>query len=223
MLLKNWFLFKSTDELYLHLLKNVLNLAEFSIKQKNFFSVVLSGGTSFIKLYKLLKEADSEWNKWKIYISDERCLPKNDKDRNDFIINSTWLNNNKIPSENINFIKPEIGVTESIKEYKINLNKIDKFDLILLGMGEDGHTASLFPGRLYDDCDVIEEKYAPKYPPSRISLSFQRLNLSKNVFKVIVGNSKNKALKLWSKGEDLPISKISGDNEQVFIDKNIID
>jgi 6-phosphogluconolactonase len=81
------------------------------------------------------------------------------------------------------------------------LNSVGDFDLTLLSMGEDRHTASLFPGHLYNENkNVVTEYNSPKYPKERISMSYLRLNKSKDVFKILSGSSKQEALDLWLKG-----------------------
>ena len=104
MLKDSWIFFKDTDTLSKQLAKDTLSIADHYIKKNGQFKIVLSGGKSFIDLYKVLRNSKSNWSKWNIYISDERCLPLYDNNRNDIMINKVWLNNGKIPKQNINFI-----------------------------------------------------------------------------------------------------------------------
>ncbi len=104
------------------------------------------------------------------------------------------------------------------------LNNVDSFDVTLLSMGEDGHVASLFPGHLHDkNKSVVAEYNSPKYPKKRVSMSYSRLNRSKNVFKVVSGSSKQQAVDLWLKGKVLPINKVFGYSEKVFICRNLLE
>ena len=218
MLKKNWMTFKDTKILTEYLVEDILSIANESINKNSKFSIVLAGGNSFLDSYKILRESNSDWKKWHIYIGDERCLPINDKERNDKIIHDVWLNNDKIPKKNINFIKAELGIKNAVQQYETVLNNITSFDLVLLGMGDDGHTASLFPNHSYDqDKSVVAEYNAPKYPKERISLSYSRLNNSQNVFKLVCGRSKSKALGLWINNVELPINQIYGNFEKVYI------
>jgi 6-phosphogluconolactonase len=90
-------------------------------------------------------------------------------------------------------------------------------------MGEDGHTASLFPGHLYgENKNVVAEYNSPKYPKERISMSYERLNQAKNVFKLVCGQSKRLSLNSWLKGEVLPITKINGKLESVFYCNDVL-
>ena len=223
MLRNNWKIFKDSKILSECLAADIIKVANELIDKNDQFNIVLAGGTSFLDSYKLLRDARSNWLKWHIYISDERCLPKNDRNRNDCKIYEVWLNNEKIPKKNINFISAELGINEAVKHYEMILKKQDFFDLVLLGMGEDGHTASLFPNRICNQNDsVVAEYNSPKFPKERISLSYSRLNKSKYVYKLISGPSKSQALNLWIKGEKLPINQISGKKEQVYILNDVL-
>jgi len=170
----NWLIFDDETSLSKALAQEILNIAKKSISEKDCFSIVLTGGQSVFNLYKILSKADSNWDKWHIYIGDERFLPAGHKDRNDQTINEIWLDNSPIPKNNIHFIKAELGLLEARLEYENTLKKIDKFDVVLLSMGEDGHIASLFPNHVYpEEQMVIVEQGSPKPPKERISMSCQ--------------------------------------------------
>ena len=219
----NWLIFDDEMSLSKVLAQEILNIAKKSIFEKDCFSIVLTGGQSVLSLYKILSKADSNWNKWHIYIGDERCLPVNHKDRNNHVINETWLNNSPIPKRNIHFIQAEMSQDKAQLEYESALQEVDKFDVVLLSMGEDGHVASLFPNHRHPkNRDVVVENDSPKSPKKRISLSYERLNKSYNVFKVIIGEVKREAVALLIQGRIIPISKIIGDREGVYICENAI-
>jgi len=223
MLKDNWVVFEDIDKLSEQLAYNILEIAETSIRLSNSFKIVLTGGNSVLKLYKILSNSKSNWSKWHIYLGDERCLPTNDKDRNDHIINQVWLNNSQILKKNIHFIHAEFGVDDGALHYEKILDNVGDFDVVLLSIGEDGHAASLFPHHLYDqNTSVVVERNSPKFPKDRISMSYSRLNQSKNIFKIISGSSKQKAVKMWIKGKALPINKIYGQSEKVFICNNAL-
>ena len=120
-------------------------------------------------------------------------------------------------------IKAELGLLEARLEYENTLKKIDKFDVVLLSMGDDGHIASLFPGHLYSkDADVIVEYNSPKLPNKRISISYRKLNKTHNVFKIILGQPKRQAISLIFQGYDLPINRVYGEVEKIFIHSSAI-
>ena len=223
MLEDNWIIFKNTDELSQRLASDILSVAEFSIKSKNSFKIVLAGGSSVLQTYEILSNSESDWRRWHVYFGDERCLPVKNKDRNDSIINTIWLNDCAIPKQNINYIPVELGVNVAATSYGQIVDTVGEFDVVILGVGEDGHTASLFPGRIYDDAkSVIIEKNSPKYPKNRVSISYSKLNQSKKVFKVVSGSSKKPIVQQWLRGVDFPINKDFGCSEYVYICKDLL-
>jgi 6-phosphogluconolactonase len=112
---------------------------------------------------------------------------------------------------------------EAQKEYEKVLKKINKFDVVLLSMGEDGHVASLFPNHLYlEDQMVVIESNSPKPPKQRLSMSYKQFNKSNHILKFIIGESKQKAVGLLKKNKNLPITKVTGEREKLYICKNAI-
>jgi 6-phosphogluconolactonase len=219
----NWLIFDNEMSLSKALAREILDIAKKSIFEKDCFSMVLTGGQSVLSLYKLLSKADSNWDKWHLYIGDERFLPAGHKDRNDQIINEIWLDNSPIPKKNIHFIKAELGLLVARVEYENTLKKFDKFDIVLLSMGEDGHIASLFPNHVYpEDQTVVVENNSPKPPKQRISMSYQQFNKAHYIFKLIIGESKQKAVTLLEQNTNLPIVKVTGECEKLYICKNAI-
>ena len=219
----NWLIFDDEISLSKALAQEILNFAKQSILEKDCFSIVLTGGQSVLGLYKILSKADSNWDKWHIYISDERFLPKEHKDRNDRIINKIWLENSSIPQKNINYIQAELGLVEAQEEYEEVLKKINKFDVVLLSMGEDGHIASLFPNNSYpNDQTVVIESNSPKPPKQRLSMSYEQLNKSNYIFKLVIGKSKQHAMCLLRENMDFPITKVTGECEKMYVCKNAI-
>jgi len=219
----NWLIFDDEMSLSKALAQEILNIAKKSIFEKDCFSIVLTGGQSVLSLYKILSKADSNWDKWHIYIGDERFLPAGHKDRNDQIINEIWLDNSPIPKKNIHFIKAELGLLEARLEYENTLKKNDTFDIVLLSMGEDGHVASLFPNHAYPENQmVVVEKNSPKPPKQRLSMSYKQLNKSNYIFKLLIGKSKQQAVHLIQNNINLPITKVTGGYNKMYVCKNAI-
>ncbi len=217
----NWLIFNDELSLSETLAQNILNVAKELIIKNDHFSIVLTGGRSVLSLYKILSKADSNWDKWHIYLTDERFLPTGHNDRNDQKINETWLNNGLIPKKNIHFIRVELGLVKAQKEYEEVLNKVNKFDIVLLSIGEDGHVSSLFPGHRYpENQNVAIERNSPKPPKERISMSYNSLNNATNIFKIIIGKSKQNIVKRLIEGERLPASAVYGEMEKIFICNN---
>ncbi len=219
----NWLIFDDEMSLSKVLAQEILNIAKISILKNDRFSIVLTGGQSALNLYKVFSKSNSDWEKWHIYIGDERCVPLHHKDRNDRVVNEIWLNNSIIPKNNIHFIKAELGLLEAKLEYENTLKKIDKFDVVLLSVGEDGHVASLFPNHSYPDNKmVVIESNSPKSPKQRLSMSYKQLNKSNYIFKLLIGKSKQQAVHLIQNNINLPITKVTGGYNKMYVCKNAI-
>lgn len=217
----NFFFFRSKNSLYKNLAKEILDIAKKSITEKGSFSIVLTGGKSIIGLYKILSKSKSDFDNWYIYITDERCLIKDHHDRNDASIQKLWLNKRQIPEKNINFIHAELGLAEACKAYQNIIDEVLLFDVVLLSIGEDGHIASLFPGRKYNNAQsVIIEKNSPKFPKKRISMSFKKLSNAKHLFKIIIGKSKMSIVKRLSEDKKLPANCVNSRLEKTYINTN---
>jgi len=199
------------------LVKEICKLAHFSIKQNGVFRVVVPGGLSYKDVFIGISKLDLAWNKWHFYITDERVLPINHKNRNDTMLRKLLLDSIQIPKRNINLFDFNKGIKHSVRQYYSKIEKINNFDLVLLGVGLDGHVASLFPGcKPQNNKEVIIEKLAPKLPKIRISLSLSRLNKSMNIFKLIVGKEKKVIIKALKSNKDIPANNISCKNEKIF-------
>jgi 6-phosphogluconolactonase len=103
-------------------------------------------------------------------------------------------------------------VDEAAQQYSTVLRAVGDFDLVLLGIGEDGHTASLFPGHDWGAApgspDTLAVFDAPKPPPQRVSLSAARLSRARQVIFLVSGESKRKAVEAWRAGKDIPAQAI---------------
>ncbi len=209
----NWQIFNSAEEVAQEAVKLISKTAKQAIEERGEFHLVTAGGTTPMHCYRLLSEInnsqhDLNWNKWHIYMGDERCLDVNHKERNSFSLNQSWLKASSIPPKNIHFMPTEKGAEFAKNIYKKIVQPIELFDIVMLGMGEDGHTASLFPNHDYpEDESVITELNSPKMPSERVSLSYQRLSQSRMVLKIITGANKQSAIKQWLAKKELPITK----------------
>ena len=206
--------FISQEELDFNSAQFIIERANISINEKGSFSLVLSGGTTPVNVYKLLAKAKVNFEKWYIYFGDERCFPLNHLERNSNVAESTWLSKVNIPKSNIFIIPAELGNTEGSLAYEEILDKNKPFDLVMLGLGDDGHIASLFPTHKYDNSkQVIAVSNAPKAPSDRISLTSSRLSNTDEVLFLISGKNKAHAFNQWKNGADLPANLISARNQ----------
>ncbi len=188
----------------------ILQQAAAALQQHGKFRLVLAGGSTPQQVYQLLSQAAADWTHWQIYFGDERCLPAEHADRNSYMATSSWLNHVAIPAENIHPIPAELGAELAAERYAAIIENARPFDLVLLGIGEDGHTASLFPGQHHPQTETVHAIHdAPKPPPDRVSLSRACLSDSHYVLVLVTGASKRPAVLRWQSGEDLPIAGIT--------------
>ena len=175
--------------------------AEKAVDHKGRFSVVLSGGSTPKKLYELLATSEFKnrlpWQQIDIFWGDERFVPRDDDRNNAKMALDTLLNHVPVPEKNIHPIPIAITPRESASEYEKLLhnyfhNEEPVLDLILLGLGENGHTASLFPGT-----SVIEKKnlwvsevYVEEQNMYRITLTAPIINKARNVVFLVTGANK---------------------------------
>jgi len=155
-------------------------LAQQAIEKNGQFKIVLTGGRTPGLIYKKLVGLKTNWNKWQIFFGDERCLAADDKERNSKMAKDLWLDLVAIPDQNIHIIQAHLGAKQAAKLYQQQVDSALPFDLVLNGMGEDGHTASLFPEQ-YSNLDVdnplqsvLDIYNSPKPPSDRVSLSKRR-------------------------------------------------
>jgi 6-phosphogluconolactonase len=206
----DWRVFADADALVGELSAALCTEAAAAIAARGAFHLVLAGGTTPLTLYRALARQQVGDTRWHVWYGDERCVPVDHPERNSMAIEAAWLSASGIPPENRRPIPAERGSHEAASVYAGWLADVADFDVVLLGMGEDGHTASLFPGHDWDGADVLAVHAAPKPPPERVSLSVARLSRSQCVWFVITGAGKREALSRWKNGEPLPVSAIHG-------------
>jgi 6-phosphogluconolactonase len=213
-----------------------VTLAARAIAERGEFSCSLSGGTTPLNAYRLLSApmiaSKVEWEKVHVFWGDERCVPEGSKDRNDEAALEALLSRVPIPPKNIH----RVPATEpdAAERYESDLrgtfkasspsspSSFPRFDLVLLGLGPDGHTASLFPGS-----PALEEKArlvvrvdgAPKPPPARVTFTLPLLNAARHVVFLVTGKDKKDALRRVLNGDPaLPASRVRpADGNLVFL------
>lgn len=186
----------------------ILASAAQAIHERGQFHLVLAGGNTPRGIYHGLCAAKTDWSAWHIYFGDERCLPPDDSARNSRMAAEVWLDRVPIPPLQLHAIPGELGAFQAARMYAETLQTVGDFDLVLLGLGEDGHTASLFPdhewGTAPGSPDTLAVLDAPKPPPQRVSLSAARLSRARHVIFLVSGESKHRAVTEWRAGKDIP-------------------
>lgn len=208
--LRRWHIYPNRTELDDHAATALLRAATQAIQARGAFHVVLAGGNTPRAVYARLSNAAAAWSQWHVYFGDERCLPKGDPGRNDVMARNAWLDRVSVPRSQIHSIPAEESAPVAAARYVQTLASVDPFDLVLLGVGEDGHTASLFPGQESDRTEgVIAVDHAPKPPSRRITLSAARLSRSRQVLFIVGGSGKRQAVVAWRSGLAIPASTIA--------------
>jgi 6-phosphogluconolactonase len=216
-----WHALATADDVALAAYQGILAAAKSAITERGLFKLVLAGGTTPEKVYRMLAQADADWSRWFIYYGDERCLPPDHAERNSVMAEQAFLSKVSIPKMQVFTIPAELGNRQAADQYRQVVKDALPFDLVLLGMGEDGHTASLFPGHQHNSDELVHAVYnSPKPPPERVSIGAKALGNARQVIFLITGTNKQDAVKLWRSGHDLPVASISSDNIDVYIDRD---
>ncbi|MDA9339655.1 6-phosphogluconolactonase [Polaribacter sp.] len=192
-------------------------------------NIALSGGSTPLPILKKLKQFDLKWNLINFFLVDERVVSLESSESNYKNIRDVFFD--FLPSQNFPILKESNPIDKVVALYQksisqhvpLDANNIPKFDLIILGMGNDGHTASLFP-----DTKALDEKkafviknYVPKFESYRITLTYPVLLNSEQSIVLLKGEDKLKIYKeiMDGVGEKYPITKLLGPNLNWIIGK----
>jgi 6-phosphogluconolactonase len=194
--------------------------------------VVLPGGSTPARCLELLADKQLQWSRIDWYLSDERCYPVGHAERNDTMILGKLFSQQPLSTQtqtqtpasikNFHPIPAELGPEQGAEKYAELLDAIPSIDIVVLGMGEDGHTASLFPDNpaLQDMRNVVPVYDAPKAPSERITIGLNTLKKAGLCVVVATGKNKNEALIKLKKGEVLPVAQVEPD--VWFVDEKAI-
>jgi 6-phosphogluconolactonase len=182
----------------------VVALARSAIATGGRFTVALSGGSTPKALYEQLVSQPIAWKQVHIFWGDERCVPPDHPDSNYGMAQRALLSHIDIPAQNVHRLKGEIDPTQAAQQYETELRSVlgaqPRFDLILLGMGPEGHTASLFPGTpaLHERQRWVMAQYVDKPQANRLTLTPPIINHAANVIFLIAGHDKAATLQaVW--------------------------
>lgn len=224
-------IFKSIDELSDFFARKIAA----GIRQTaagNFFSIALSGGTTPRKVFEYIAlhfKEHIKWQKVQVFWSDERCVDPESDESNYRMARESLLDLVPIPAENIFRIYGEADPLKEAKRYSEIIcqnvtfkNTIPQFDLIMLGLGEDGHTVSIFPGNLNlfkgkNTCEVAVNPYSKQ---KRITITGHVINQAKMIVFLVTGESKAEMVACIIEKKDgyenLPASLVHPENGELF-------
>lgn len=230
-------IFDSPDEVAQAVAARFIELGQEAIAERGRFIVALAGGSTPKRVYELLAsesyKGQLDWSKVHIFFGDERCVPPDDAESNYRMANEAMLSRVSLPAENIHRMN---GVGDAVANARLYEDEMrtyfndaawPRFDLILLGMGDDGHTASLFPGT-----EVLTEREAwvaglwvEKLGAYRITLTAPAINHAAHIIFLVTGENKAERLAEILKDEHdtarLPAQLIKPINGSLrwFVDK----
>ena len=187
---------------------HMANLIAITLMEKGNCHIILPGGETPKRCLQLLAEKNLRWEKCHWYPGDERCYEKSHPERNDVMLQKNFWS--YIGNTNVHIIPAELGAEQGASVYRTLLDATGKIDIAFLGMGEDGHTASLFPGNkaLTDERSVVPVHDSPKPPAERVSLGIQTLVNARHRVVLANGSGKNEIINKIKSGEQLPINCI---------------
>lgn len=209
-----------------------IKIANEAIQQRGRFLVALSGGKTPMKLYEKLANEKLDWSSVHFFWGDERCVPVEDPGNSYGQAKKVWFD--KISVTNIHRIHSELEPVEAATEYAITLKEYSesqldwpRFDLVLLGMGDDGHTASLFPGSPVeiDSATIAVVANYQDRPANRVTLTQNVINDARCIFFLVAGAGKaatlTKVLSDTYVPVELPAQRIDPKDGQViwFVDE----
>ena len=194
---------ENRDDLAIALATRLATLASESLTAHSTFRLVLPGGSVISLLAQGLAQHPVDASRWELFWTDERCVPLNHSDSNFLLAQTHLFPVLQIPPARIHPIQGHLGPEAAARAYEDVLatvfgeNALPQFDLILLGVGEDGHIASLFPGNpalLETTRAVAPVRHAPKPPPERVTLTLPVLHHARHTWIVASGTEKKTML-----------------------------
>ncbi len=201
-------------------------MADQSVNSRGRFTVALAGGSTPKHLYSLLATPEFQeqipWPRVRFFWGDERCVPPDHPESNYRMVHESLLSKVPIPVENVYRMEGEKDPQLAALRYEETLRRffqlsdedLPRFDLILLGLGEDGHTASLFPGShaVEETNRLVTALYVEKLKAHRLTLTLPVLNNSANIFFLVAGKNKAGVLRDLLQGghgpEPLPAQRV---------------
>ncbi|MCX6259588.1 MAG: 6-phosphogluconolactonase [Bacteroidia bacterium] len=196
------------------------------------FAIALSGGNTPKLLFSILGDQFAnfaKWNKVHFFWVDERCVPPDDSESNFAMTNEVFLSRIDIPQENIHRIKGEDDPVKEAERYSKEISNftvqragLPFFNVILLGLGEDGHTASVFPGneRLFLSDKICITAVYPSTGQKRITITGKVINNSANIIFLVTGKNKamivNNIVRQRDNNKQFPASYVKNADGRIF-------
>ncbi|QBO57038.1 6-phosphogluconolactonase [Chryseobacterium salivictor] len=198
-------IYNTVDEVMNALATSICHASELAIKKRGQFNLVLSGGSSPRKLYELLASKSYHnkiaWNKTYFFFGDERFVPENDPQRNSLMVKEVLFDPLKIKKSHIFNVNTTGSPEEAAHKYEEAIaahfqNKTVEFDFVLLGLGDNSHTASLFPNTsVLDETEAaIKSVFVKEVEMYRITMTAPLINQARKIAFLVFGEEKSQAV-----------------------------
>ncbi len=186
-----------------------LDLEKYSKKET--FKICFSGGNSVKKLLESFAFDIFHYSNWEIWMLDERCYPKDHPELNQTLIRELLITPFQIPEIQFHPMEYYSEDDSNLQEYRNGVNQCKNMDLIIMGIGNDGHVASLFPKTdfLSEKENVILIQNSPKPPPRRMTLSMNYINQANRIIALALGDDKKELINLVKRDETLPVNHLN--------------
>lgn len=193
--------------------RDITICAKEAVAKRGKFTIAISGGSLPQTVFPaLFKQSITTWGKWHVFWADERMVPHTHAESNFLLAYEVLFARAPIPPHQIYPVDTSLPATEAAQKYQNTIETVlgnpPKFDVILLGIGPDGHTASLFPGHPLlgeNEAAVAPIFDSPKPPPERVTLTLPQLNRVRCVFFIVTGEKKATILPQIFTPEDEPL------------------
>jgi len=210
--------FEKAEDLARGAARRIASIIDGAIRERGTCSVALSGGETPRAVYRQLAGPELsrsiDWSRIHVFFGDERLVPPGHPQSNFSMARQELLSQVAIPEENVNRIRGELSGDDAVKDYRSRLlaffgDKRPRFDLILLGLGGDGHTASLFPDSpaLDVERETVAAAISPVPPERRVTLALPVINNAREILFLVSGENKA-AIVREVLGADLPAKKL---------------
>ncbi len=200
-------LFATESEVFQFTAKLLTEIIKTTVGEHEDCNVIVAAGRSITKTLECLLPNSIDWRRVNWFLADERCVASDDPQRNDLQIRQVLQRTLGNSYGNVNSSRTNTNLEEAVKEYATRIDQINMFDFCLLGMGDDGHIASLLPGHRAlestDSCCLVSD--SPNPPSQRITLSMSTLRNTKNRIVVTTGATKKQAVREFRNNPQTPV------------------
>jgi 6-phosphogluconolactonase len=203
----------------LQVVENVPSAFAALVAQLRPASIALSGGDTARRCYELLAVADVDWGAVEVFMSDERWVPVSDPESNEGMCRIAFLDQVQ-PKAVHPMYRPDLTIEEAAAEYDDLVRSVPPIDIVHLGLGPDGHTASLFPGTAA--LDVRDRFVVPNgddlHPFPRLTFTYPAIARSRVAVFTVEGESKREAFARVRAGEDVPAAHVTAERVIWLVD-----